>query len=89
MAARSKLQALPEEPGYATEGKIWPPRDPVALGTAGRLPSGGYGELGTAVAQVIREAGARGESATAQPDEVLDMLNRRGLLGGGADRSVG
>jgi hypothetical protein len=90
MAARvEELQALPEEPGYATEGKIWAPRDPVALGTGGRLPSSGYRELGTAVARVIREAGARGESATAQADEVLDMLNRRGLLGGGADRSVG
>jgi hypothetical protein len=90
MAARvEELKALPEEPGYATEGKIWAPRDPVALGIAGGPPSGGYGELGTAVARVIREAAARGESATAQADEVLDMLNRRGLLGGGADRSVG
>ena len=71
MAARvEELQALPEEPGYATEGKIWAPRDPVALGTAGRLPAGGYGELGTAVARVIREAAARGESATAQADEL-------------------
>jgi hypothetical protein len=83
MAARvEELQALPEEPGYTTEGKIWAPRDPIALGTAGRLPSGGYGELGTVVARVIRETAARGESATAQADEVLDMLNRRGLLGG-------
>jgi len=43
MAARvEELKALPEEPGYATEGKIWAPRDPVALGTADRLPAGGY-----------------------------------------------
>jgi hypothetical protein len=90
MAARvEELRALPDEPGYVLEGKIWQPRDLVALGTGGRVPQGVYGELATAVARVIREAAARGESATAQADQVLDMLNRRGLLGGGADRPVG
>jgi hypothetical protein len=90
MAVRvEELKALSEEPVYAIEGKIWAPSDPVALGTAGRLPARGYGELGTAVARVIREAAARGESATAQADEVLDPLNRRGLLGGVPDRPVG
>jgi hypothetical protein len=37
---------------------------------------------------VIQAAAARGESATAQAEEVLDLLNRRGLLGGGLDRPV-
>ena len=87
MAARvEELTALPEEPGYAIEGKIWAPRATVAVvGTAGP-PVGRYGELGAAVARVIREAAARGGSATAQADEVLDMLHHRGLLGGGLDR---
>jgi hypothetical protein len=90
MAARvEELKALPEEPGYAIEGKIWAPRDPAAVGTAGRLPASRYGELGSGVARVIQAAVARGESATAQADEVLEMLNGRGLLGGGPDRSVG
>jgi hypothetical protein len=79
----------PDEPGYEVEGKIWQPRDPVALGAGGRLPAGAYGELGIAVARLIRNAAARGESATAQADEVLDMLNRRGLLGDSTDRPAG
>jgi len=90
MAARvEELKALPEEPGYAIEGKIWAPHDRAAVGTAGRQPAGRHGELGSAVARVILEAAARGESATAQADKVLDMLNRRGLLGGRLDRPVG
>jgi hypothetical protein len=89
MAARvEELSALPDERDYMLEGKIWQAHDPVALGTSSHLPAGAHGELGTAVARVIREAAARGESATAQADEVLDMLNRRGLLGGRADRPV-
>jgi hypothetical protein len=75
-----ELRALPAEPGYALEGRIWRPR-PVTSGTA-RQPQGTYGELGTAVARVIREAAARGEPATAQADQVLELLTRRGLLGG-------
>ena len=86
MAARiEELQTLPGAPDYSLEGKIWQPRDPVALGIGGDLPQGAYGELGTAVAAVIREAAARGEPATAQAQQVLDMLNRRGLLGGSAE----
>jgi hypothetical protein len=90
MAARAEaLTALPEEPHYAIEGKIWAPRDPAAVRTAGSLPTGRHGELGGAVARVLLAAAARGESATAQADEVLDMLNRRGLLpGGGLDRAA-
>jgi hypothetical protein len=57
----------------------------VALGTGGRLPQGAYGELAAAVAAVTREAAGRGESATAQAEQVLDMLNRRGLLSGSRD----
>ena len=87
MAARvEELTALPEEPGYAIEGKIWTPRASAAVGTADRPAVGRYGELGAAVERVIREAAARGESAPAQADEVLDMLNHRGLLGDGLDR---
>src|SRR5215218_5995952 len=75
MAARvDELRALPDEPGYALEGKIWQPRDPVTLGTGGRLPQGAYGELATAVAAVIRGAAAHGESASTQAEQVLDML---------------
>jgi len=86
MAARvDELRALPGAPGYALEGKIWQPRHAVALGTGGRLPQGAYGELSAAVAAVIREAAGRGESATAQAEQVLDMLSRRGLLSGSGD----
>jgi hypothetical protein len=90
MAARMEdLRALPPAPGYELEGKIWQPRDPITLGTSGRLPQGAYGELATAVAGVIREAAARGEPATAQAEQVLDLLHRRGLLGGSIDRPLG
>jgi hypothetical protein len=86
MAARvDELRTLPDAPGYALEGKIWQPRDPVALGTGGRLEQGAYGELATAVAVVLREAAARGESATSQAEQVLDLLNRRGRLSGSGD----
>ena len=64
MAARvDELRTIADAPGYVLEGKIWQPRDPVALGTGGRLPQGAHGELATAVAALIREAAARGESA--------------------------
>ncbi len=90
MAARvEELRTLPDAPDYALEGKIWQPHDPVTRRTAGREPQGAYGELATAVAAVLREAAARGESATKQPEEVLDPLNRRDLLGGSADRPLG
>lgn len=90
MAARvEELRTLPGAPGYELEGRIWQPRDPLSLGTGGRLPQGAYGGLATAVAAVIREAAARGESATAQAEQVLDLLNRRGLLGGSADQPLG
>jgi hypothetical protein len=90
MAARvDELRTLPDAPGYALEGKIWQPRDPVPLGTGGHLGQGAYGELATAVAAVLREAAARGESATTQAEQVLDMLCRRGLLGGSVDRYSG
>jgi len=86
MAARlEELRMLPDAPGYALEGKIWQPSDAVPLGTGSRLAQGGYGELATAVAAVIREAAGRGESATRQAEQVLDMLNRRGLLSGSED----
>jgi hypothetical protein len=90
MAVRvEELRTLPDAPGYALEGKIWQPRDRVVLGSGGRLRRGAHGELSAAVAAVIREAAARGESETAQAKQVLDMLNRRGLLGGTADRPPG
>jgi hypothetical protein len=58
MAARvEELKALPEEPGYAIEGKIWAPRDRATAGTAGRPPANRYGELGEAVPRVILAAG--------------------------------
>ena len=67
---------------------IWRPHHRVALGPGGGQPQGTHGELATAVARVIEEAAARGASATAQAEVVLDLLQRRGLLGG-YDRSVG
>ena len=90
MAARvDELRMVPDAPGYSLEGKIWQPRDSVAIGTGGPLPQGAYGELATAVAAVIREAAARGESATAQAQRVLDLLGRRGLLSDSTDRPTG
>jgi hypothetical protein len=90
MAARvDQLRTLPDAPGYALEGKIWQPRDPVSLGTGGGQPQGAYGELATAVAAVLREAAARGEPAMTQAEQVLDMLSRRGVLGGSIDRPLG
>jgi hypothetical protein len=53
---------------------------------AGRQSRGAHGELATTVAGVIRQAAARGDSVTAQAEQVLDELTRRGLLKGGADR---
>jgi hypothetical protein len=86
MAARvDELRTLPDAPEYALEGKIWRPRDPVPLGTGGRPEQGAYGELATAVAAVLREAAARGASATSQAEQVLDLLNRRGRLSGSGD----
>jgi hypothetical protein len=84
--AAEELLALPDEPGYALEGKIWQPRVPVALGSAGRQPQPAHGELVTAVARVISEAAARGDSVRAQAEQVLEEL---GLLGGGADWPAG
>jgi hypothetical protein len=90
MAARiDELRVLPDAPGYELEGKIWQPRDPVVLGTGGRLPQGAHGELATAVAAVLRGAAAHGESATTQAEQVLDMLSRRGLLGRNTDQPLG
>jgi hypothetical protein len=83
-----ELRALPEAPGYEVEGMIWRPHHRVALGTGGGRWQGTHGELATAVARVIQEAVACGASATAQAEAVLDLLQRRGLLGG-YDRSVG
>jgi hypothetical protein len=83
-----ELRALPEAPGYEVEGVIWRPHHRVALGSGGGRPQGTHEELATAVARVIQEAAARGASSTAQPEAVLDLLQRRGLLGG-YDRSVG
>jgi hypothetical protein len=88
-AGVDELRTLPGAPGYALEGEIWQPHDPVALGTGDRPPRGAFGELSAAVAAVLREAVARGESATAQAEQVLDMLSRRGLLGGRIDRPLG
>jgi hypothetical protein len=77
-----ELRALPAAPGYELEGKIWQPRTSADLTPGDRQPTGAYGELRTAVAAVLQEAAARGESAAAQADRVLDLLHRRGVLGG-------
>jgi hypothetical protein len=91
MAARvEELRALPDALSYALEGMIWQPRQPITIGTGGdRLRTDAYGELRTAIAVVIQEAAAHGESATAQADRILDMLRRRGILGGRSSRTAG
>jgi hypothetical protein len=53
------LRALPEEPAYALDGKIWRPRPPGAPEPAGHPSQSAHGELATEVARVIREAAAR------------------------------
>jgi hypothetical protein len=85
-----ELRALPEAPGpgYEVEGMIWRPHHRVAPGTGGGRRQGTHGELAAAVARVIQESAARGASATAQAEAVLDLLQRRGLLGG-YDRALG
>jgi hypothetical protein len=88
-AGAAELRALPEEPGYALEGRIWRPRHPGRPGTGDHRRQGTHGELATAVARVIEETAAHGASPAAQANEVLDLLQRRGLLGGGPDRPVG
>jgi pimeloyl-ACP methyl ester carboxylesterase len=70
---------------------IWRPHHRVALGTGGGRQQGTHGELATAVARVIREAAARGASATAQAEAVLDIRRQQtvvylhGLGGDGSD----
>lgn len=44
-AAAEELCALPDEPGYALEGKIWQPRMPVHLGDARDRPHAPMGSL--------------------------------------------
>jgi hypothetical protein len=56
------MRALPDEPGYALEGKIWQPRALVPLGGTMRRPRSDHDELVTVVAQVVGEAEARGDS---------------------------
>lgn len=80
-AAAVELHALPDEPDYGLEGKIWQPRLPVALGSAAVQWQDAHEELATVVFHVIREAAARGDSMRAQAEQVLDELSRRGLLG--------
>ena len=85
-AGIEELPAIPGGPDYALEGKIYQPRIPLASGSGRRQPVSAYGELTTAAARVIQEVAARGGSVSEQAEEVLDMLRRRGLLGGEPDR---
>jgi hypothetical protein len=68
MAARvDQLKALPEEPGYAIEGKIWAPHDPAAVGTLaasrqaamGNLAARSHGDPGGRSAWRIRDGTGR------------------------------
>jgi hypothetical protein len=77
-ASVDDLLGLRHEPDYALEGKIWRPRVPVALARA--QPPTFEGEITAVVARIIGAAAARDESAEAQAEQVLDELNRRGLL---------
>jgi hypothetical protein len=81
------LLGLRHEPDYAVEGKIWQPRVPVELRRAEPEPCTFASEITTAVARVIGEAATRGDSAEAQAEQVLDELNRRGLLHGAPEEA--
>lgn len=80
-AAVEELVALPEEPEYSLEGKIWLPSAPVAWNRVDRRPRTSDGDIVAAVASVIDQASARGASSEVQAREVLDELRRRGELG--------
>jgi hypothetical protein len=81
-ASVDELLGLRHESDYALEGRIWRPRAPVHLARAEREPPTSEGEITTLVARVIGQAAARGDSAEAQAEQVLEELHRRGLLRG-------
>jgi hypothetical protein len=81
-ASVDELLDLGHEPDYAFEGRIWQPHVPVDLPGAEPELGTSEGEIMAAVARVIGEAAARGDSAEAQAEQVLDELHRRGLLRG-------
>jgi hypothetical protein len=76
MTARvDQLQALPDAPGYALEGKIWQPRDPFPA--RDRRPPASRRLWRPCDHSRCGYSGgaARGESATAQAEQILDMLS--------------
>jgi predicted nuclease with RNAse H fold len=79
-ASVDELLGLRHEPDYALEGKIWQPRASADPPRAGPEPRTSDREITTVVARVISQAAARGASAEAQAEQVLDELDRRGLL---------
>jgi hypothetical protein len=80
--AVGEFVALSAEPDYGLEGKIWQPSVPVNLGAADAESRVDANELIAALAHVIREAAAHGESAELQAEQVLGELSRRGLIRG-------
>jgi hypothetical protein len=90
-ASVDEVLGLRHEPDYALEGRIWQPHAPVDLPRAEREPRTSEDKITTVVARVIGQAAARGDSAEAQAEQVLDELRRRGLLCGApeAARSSG
>jgi hypothetical protein len=81
-ASVDQLLGLRHEPDYALEGKIWQPHAPVDLPRAEPELRTFEGEITTVIARIIGEAAARGDSAEAQAEQVLDELHQRGLLRG-------
>jgi hypothetical protein len=86
-ASVDELVGLRHEPDYALEGKIWQPRAPLELPQAEPELQTSVTEITTAVARVTGEAAARGDSAEAQAEQVLDELHRRGLFRGAPEAS--
>jgi hypothetical protein len=79
-ASVDELLGLGHEPDYTLEGKIWQPHAPVDLPRAEPELRTFEGEITTVLARIIGKAAARGDSAEAQAEQVLDELHRRGLL---------
>jgi len=78
--AVDELLALPDEPDYAVEGKIWQPRTSVAIANRDRNPPTSNEDLPAVVARILRVSAGRDDSAEAQAEQVLDELSRRGLI---------
>jgi hypothetical protein len=86
--AHSARRAAASAPAPSGSKRLaWQPRVLVELPRAEPEPRTFAGEITTAVARIIGEAATRGDSAEAQAEQVLDELNRRGLLHGAPEEA--